>query len=113
MKARVPDGYGKQSRNQMLERLNQMQADMEAAQAELSEREYTASAGGGMVEATVNGSHRVLSVTIKPEIVDPEDTEMLGDLVAAAVNAAVEAASKDYEERMGSITGGIDIPGLR
>ncbi|MBP0986609.1 MAG: YbaB/EbfC family nucleoid-associated protein, partial [Oscillospiraceae bacterium] len=48
-----------------------------------------------------------------PEVVDPEDTEMLGDLVAAAVNAAVEAASKDYEERMGSITGGIDIPGLR
>ena len=51
MKARVPDGYGKQSRNQMIERLNQMQADMEAAQSELSEKEYTASAGGGMVHA--------------------------------------------------------------
>ena len=113
MKARVPDGYGKQSRNQMLEKLNQMQAEMEAAQAELSEKEYSASVGGGMVEATVNGSHRVLSVNIKPEVVDPEDTEMLGDLVAAAVNAAIEEASRDYETRMGGITGGLDIPGLR
>ena len=113
MKARVPKEYQPQSRNQMLERLNQMQADMEAAQAELAEKEYTASAGGGMVEATVNGSHKVLSVKIDPEVVDPEDTEMLGDLVAAAVNAAVEEASKDYEQRMGSITGGLDIPGLR
>lgn len=113
MKARVPDGYGKQSRNQMLEKLNQMQAEMEAAQTELSEKEYTAAAGGGMVEATVNGAHKVISVNIKPEVVDPEDTEMLGDLVAAAVNAAIEEASRDYETRMGGITGGLEIPGLR
>ena len=97
----------------MLEKLNQMQAEMEAAQAELSEKEYTAAAGGGMVEATVNGSHKVIAVNIKPEVVDPEDTEMLGDLVAAAVNAAIEEASRDYETRMGGITGGLDIPGLR
>jgi len=113
MKARVPDGYGKQNRNQMIEKLNKMQADMEAAQAELSEKEYTASAGGGMVEATVNGGHKVLSVNIKPEVVDPEDTEMLGDLVAAAVNAAIDAASADYSSTMDGITGGLEIPGLR
>ncbi len=112
MKARLPEGYGKQSRNQMLERLNKMQEDMEAKQKELAEKEYTATSGGGMVEATVSGEHRVLALNIKPEVCDPEDTEMLGDLVAAAVNAAIDSAQKDYEEQMGSITGGMNIPGM-
>ena len=112
MKARLPEGYGKQSRNQMLEKLNKMQADMEAMQEELNNKEYTATSGGGMVEATVNGKHRVLSVVIKPEVCDPDDTEMLGDLVAAAINTAVDNAAKDYEESMGQITGGLSIPGM-
>ena len=68
MKARLPEGYGKPSRNQMLERLNKMQADMEAKQKELAEKEYTATSGGGMVEATVSGEHRVLALNIKPEV---------------------------------------------
>ena len=105
MKARLPEGYGKQSRNQMLEKLNKMQADMEA-------KEYTETSGGGMVEATVNGKHRVLSIVIKPEVCDPDDTDMLGDLVAAAVNTAIDNAAKDYEESMGQLTGGLNIPGL-
>ena len=71
-----------------------------------------AKAGGGMVEAVVSGERRVLSVTIDPEVCDPEDTEMLGDLVAAAVNAALEAANADYESEMGKITGGMDLGGL-
>ena len=96
----------------MLERLNKMQENMENAQKELAEKEYTATAGGGMVEAKVNGSHKVLSIAIKPEVCDPEDTEMLGDLVAAAVNAAIENATKDSEERMESITGGMNLPGI-
>ncbi|MBR0343481.1 MAG: YbaB/EbfC family nucleoid-associated protein [Oscillospiraceae bacterium] len=112
MKARLPEGYGKQSRNQMLEKLNKMQADMEAKQEELNAKEYTATSGGGMVEATVNGKHRVLSVVIKPEVCDPDDTDMLGDLVAAAINTAIENASKDYDESMGQLTGGLNIPGL-
>ena len=112
MKARLPEGYGKQSRNQMLEKLNQMQNDMQTAQETLAAKEYTASAGGGMVSATVNGAHKVLSVVIKPEVCDPEDTELLGDLVAAAINAASEAAAADYQTTMDSITGGLSIPGL-
>ena len=112
MKARLPEGYGKQSRNQMLERLNKMQEEMEAKQQELSEKKYSATSGGGMVEATVNGKHRVLSLVIKPEVCDPEDTEMLGDLVAAAINSAVDASTKDYEDTMSQLTGGLNIPGL-
>ncbi len=112
MKARLPEGYGKQSQKQMMDRLNKMQADMQAKQDELHSKEYSAKAGGGMVEATVNGEHRVLSVVIDPEVCDPEDTEMLGDLVAAAVNSAIEAASADYEAEIGKITGGMDLGGL-
>ena len=112
MKARLPEGYGKQSRAQMMERLNKMQNDMAAKQAELAEKEYSAKAGGGMVEATVNGAHKVISVAIDPEVCDPEDTEMLGDMVAAAVNAALEAAAADSEQEMAKITGGLDLGGL-
>ena len=65
-----------------------------------------------MVTATVNGAHKVLSVVIKPEVCDPEDTEMLGDLVAAAINAATEAAAGDYQATMDSITGGLSLPGI-
>lgn len=96
----------------MLERLNKMQADMEAKQEELSLKEYSATAGGGMVEATVNGKHRVLSLAIKPEVCDPEDTEMLGDMIAAAINSAIDASTKDYEESMSQLTGGLNIPGM-
>ena len=112
MKARLPEGYGKQSQKQMMDRIAKMQSDMQETQEALKKKEYSAKAGGGMVEATVNGEHRVLSVVIDPEVIDPEDTEMLGDLVAAAVNAAVEAATADYEAEMGKITGGIDLGGL-
>jgi len=109
MKARLPEGYGKQSRSQMLEKLTKMQNDMQEKQAELAEKEYTATAGGGMVEAVVTGAHKVVSVTVKPEVCDPEDTEMLGDMVAAAVNAAIEAANADSEAEMGKLTGGMDL----
>jgi len=96
----------------MLERINKMQEEMQTKQAELEEKAYTATSGGGMVQATVNGKHRVLSLEMKPEVVDPEDTEMLSDLICAAINAAVEEASKDYETTMEAITGGLNLPGL-
>lgn len=96
----------------MLKQAQKMQEDMAAAQAELEQNEYTASAGGGMVEAAVNGKHEVLRVKINPDVVDPDDVEMLEDLVLAAVNEAIRNAAADSEQRMGAITGGMNIPGL-
>ena len=80
--------------------------------AELEEKEYTATAGGDAVKAVVTGKMEVKSVEIKPEVIDPEDAEMLGDLVTAAVNEALRAASQEKEERMSALSGGMNIPGL-
>ncbi len=114
MKARLPQGYGGGQGNMqsMLKQAQKMQEDMAVAQAELEQTEYTASSGGGMVEAAVNGKHEVLRVKINPDVVDPEDVEMLEDLVLAAVNEAIRNATADSEQRMGAITGGMNIPGL-
>ena len=111
MKARLPEGYGR-SRGDMMKQLQKMQEDMQAMQAELAEREYIGSAGGAMVSATVKGDHTVLRVDIKPEVIDPDDAEMLGDLVAAAVNDAVRLAGEDSAKEMEKITGGVDLGGL-
>ncbi|MEG0750691.1 MAG: YbaB/EbfC family nucleoid-associated protein [Oscillospiraceae bacterium] len=111
MKARLPEGYG-QSKGDMMKQLQKMQQDMQVMQEELAEREYTGSAGGAVVSAVVKGDHTVLSVDIKPEVVDPDDVEMLGDLVVAAVNEAIRLAGEDSAAEMEKITGGIDIPGL-
>lgn len=113
MKARLPQGYGSSgpgNMQSMMKQAQKMQADMAAAQEELAQRTYTATAGGGMVTATVDGTHLVQSVAIKPEACDPEDTEMLGDLVMAAVNEAIRKAIADSEEEMGRITGGMKLP---
>ena len=75
-------------------------------------REYEAASGGGMVTARVNGKHELLSLAIKPEAVDPDDVEMLSDMVVAAVNAAMKSAEEDSEKTMGKLTGGINMPGL-
>ncbi len=90
-----------------------MQADMQKAQEELVATEYTASAGGGMVEATVTGDLHVRSLKIDPEAVDPEDAEMLSDMVLAAISEAQSMAEQASQERLGAITGGLNIPGLR
>lgn len=89
-----------------------MQEQMEAVTAELEQKEYTAAAGGDAVRATVTGKMEVKSVEIKPEVIDPEDAEMLGDLVTAAVNAALSQASTEKEEKMSAVSGGMGIPGL-
>ena len=88
MKARMPGGYGRPDMNSLMRQAQKMQSDMQAKQAELEQTEYAASAPGGMVTVKMNGKHEVLAVEIKPEAVDPDDVEMLQDLVAAAVNAA-------------------------
>jgi len=94
----------------MLKQLQQMQAKMSKIQEELGEKTVTGTAGGGMVEVTVNGHQKVLGVTIKPEVVDPSDLEMLQDLVLAASNEALEKARELAAKEMGAVTAGMGLP---
>ena len=114
MKARLPQGYGGGPGNMqsMLRQAQKMQEDMAAAQAELEEKEYTATAGGGMVTASVNGKHELVNLDIKPDAVDPDDVEMLQDMVIAAVNEAMRAADTDSANNMSRLTGGLNLGGL-
>ncbi len=112
MKVRIPNSGGPSNMNQMLKQAQKMQADMTALQEDLENREYTASSGGGMVEVTVDGKHLIKSIKINPDAVDPDDAEMLEDLVTVAVNEAISNAIKTSEEEMGAITGGLNMPGL-
>ncbi len=115
MKARLPQGYGSNgmSPNNMMKQVQKMQEDMQAAQAELEQKEYTASVGGGAVEIKMTGKKSVTEVKISPEVVDPEDIEMLQDLVVAAVNEVIEKVENDSSETMQQITGSMpNIPGL-
>ena len=115
MKARLPQGYGgggAANIQQLAKQAHKMQAQMDEASAELAEKEYTAAAGGGAVSVTVTGKMEVKALEIKPEVVDPEDVEMLSDLVTAAVNEALRVAAADKEQTMEKLSGGINIPGL-
>ena len=112
MKARMPKGYGRPDPNAMMRQVQKMQDAIREKQAELEAKEYTGTASGEMVTVTMTGKHEVTAVKIKPEAVDPEDIEMLEDLVAAAVNSAVSAADKEAEAEMGKLTGGMNIPGI-
>lgn len=94
---------------QMLAQVQQMQEDMLAAQEELADAEVEGTAGGGMVSVVVNGRQEVLRVTIDPEAVDPDDVEMLQDLVVAGVNEALRKAKDLSDERLGGATGGLDL----
>ena len=98
--------------NALMRQAQKMQEDMKAKQAELEAAEYTGSAAGEMVTVKMNGKHEVLSITIKPEAVDPDDIEMLEDMVAAAINATVKQVDETAEAEMGKLTGGLNIPGL-
>lgn len=115
MKARLPQGYGgggAANIQQLAKQAQKMQAQMDEATAELEVKEYTAAAGGGAVSVTVTGKMEVKALDIKPEVVDPEDVEMLSDLVTAAVNEALRSAAADKEQTMERLSGGINIPGL-
>ena len=114
MKARIPKGMGggPQNMNAMIKQAQKMQEDMEAKQAELDEREYDISAGGGMVTLKINGKREILSIDIKPEIVDPDDTETLADIITAAVNEAIERVDDTNAAEMAKITGNIGLPGV-
>ena len=97
MKARLPKGYGRPDPNAMMRQVQKMQDAIREKQEELEAKEYTGTASGEMVTITMTGKHEVTSVKIKPEAVDPDDIEMLEDLVAAAVNSAISAADKEAE----------------
>ena len=103
---------GAQRQMEMQQKIAQMQEQMTAAQEAVEVQSFTASVGGGVVEATVNGKKEVLSVAIKPEAVDPEDVEMLQDLVVSAVNEALRQAGDAMEKGMAGVTGGLDLGGL-
>lgn len=111
MKARLPEGYGPQSRGDLMKQYQALQENMQIVQQQLKETEYTATSGGGMATAVVNGDHRVVSVSVKPEIVDPDDSEMMCDMIAAAVNEAMHIADEDAAARMGELTGGLGALG--
>ena len=98
--------------NQMMAQVQKMQADMVAAQEALADETVEASAGGGMVTAIVSGTGDLKKISISPEVVDPDDVEMLEDLVVAAVVEATRLAQELAQERMGGLTGGLDIGGL-
>ena len=112
MKVRIPNSGGPGNMNQMLKQAQKMQEDITNLQADLESREYSAVSGGGMIEVTVDGKHLIKSIKINPDAIDPEDPEMLEDLITVAVNEAIENAIKTSEEEMGAITGGLNMPGL-
>ena len=114
MKARLPKGMGggPQNMNAMLKQAQKMQEDMEALQADLDKREYDISAGGGMVSLKINGKKEVLSMEIKPEIVDPDDTETLADIIIAAVNEGIKRVDDTNSTEMAKITGSMGLPGM-
>ena len=112
MKVRIPNSGGPGNMNQMIKQAQKMQEDMATLQADLEAREYTATSGGGAVTATVDGKHLIKSLKINSDIIDPDDAEMIEDLVTVAVNEAINNAIKTAEEEMGAITGGLNLPGM-
>ncbi len=96
----------------MLKQAQEMQKRLATIQDELADARAEGSAGGGVVKAVVIGGSHLESVEIDPEVVDPDDIDLLQDLVTAAVNDALEAAAKSAQEKMSAITGGLNIPGL-
>ena len=114
MKANIPKGMGggPQNMNAMLRQAQKMQEDMAALQEDLDSREYDISAGGGAVEVKINGKKEILTINIKPEIVDPDDIEMLSDILVAAVNEAIKRVEDTNSSEMSKITGSIGFPGM-
>jgi len=98
--------------NKMMKQIQKMQQDIMKLQEELKERTVEATAGGGVVKAVANGKKELVKIEIKPEAVDPDDVEMLQDLVLAAANEALQKAEEMVSQEMGKLTGGLNIPGL-
>ncbi|HIS49661.1 MAG TPA: YbaB/EbfC family nucleoid-associated protein [Candidatus Gallacutalibacter pullistercoris] len=115
MKARLPQGYGGggvSNLQQLARQAQKLQEDMDVLSKELEEKEYTATSGGGAVTVTVTGKMELKAIDMKPEVVDPEDVEMLSDMIVAAANEALRAASTEKSEKMEKLSGGLNVPGL-
>ena len=98
--------------NAMIRQAQKMQADMEALQEDLDSREYEVSAGGGVIGVKISGKKEILSIDLKPEIIDPDDIETLSDLLVAAVNEAIKKVEDTNASEMQKITGEMNVPGL-
>ena len=112
MRANIPRNKGMNNQAAMLQQVQKMQEDMAAKQAELEEREYEVSAGGGAVTIKMNGKKQVLALDIAPEIVDPDDIETLSDILVAAVNEAIKRVEDTASAEMEAITGAMNLPGM-
>lgn len=111
MKVRIPKGMGGPSdMNALMRQAQKMQEDMQTKQALLEEREYEITAGGGVVNVKINGKKEILSISLEPEIIDPDDKETLEDILVAAVNEAIKRVEDTNSEEMSKITG--SIPGM-
>lgn len=102
----------KQNMNSVLKQAQKMQEEMERVQQETEDEQVEATSGGGAVKVVVNGKKELISIKLDPDAVDPDDVETLEDLIMAAVNEGVKKAEEIMSERMGAITGGLNIPGL-
>lgn len=98
--------------NKLMKQVQKMQQDMMKLQEELKEKTVEATSGGGVVKVTASGRKQLVSIEIKPEAVDPDDVEMLQDLILAAANEALQKAEDMVSQEMGKLTGGLNIPGL-
>ncbi|WP_024622599.1 YbaB/EbfC family nucleoid-associated protein [Metaclostridioides mangenotii] len=98
--------------NQLMKQAQKMQENMQKAQEELESKELEASVGGGAVTVKINGKKEIIDIKIKPEVVDPDDIEMLQDLVLSAVNQAIKSVEDIQANQMNKLTGGMNIPGL-
>ena len=105
---RVPGGGG----GAMLQQLQKLQEEMVQTQEALGDETVTVTAGGGAITVVISGHQKIQSITIEPEVVDPDDVEMLQDLVTAAVNEAIDKSQQLAADRLGALTGGLSIPGL-
>ena len=108
----MPMGMGGKNQMQMMKQAQKMQQDLLKMQQEMEEKQYEATAGGGVITAVVSGKRELVRVTIDPEAVDPDDVEMLQDLLIAAVNEGMRQVDAVVEQEMSKITGGLGIPGL-
>ena len=102
----------KQNMNSVIKQAQKMQEEMEKIQQETEEEQINAASGGGAVKVVMNGKKELVSIKIDPDAVDPDDVETLQDLITAAINEAVKKADDLMSDRMGAITGGLNIPGL-
>ncbi len=107
-----PGGAMPGNMNNLMKQAQRMQRQMEMAQKELEEMSFEGTAGGGVVKVVVSGKKIVTDVVISPEAVDPDDVEMLQDLIVAAMNEALKQVDAASESRMGAVTGGLNIPGM-